>query len=123
MRAGAARATASSERSHGPVISPDAVRTNNPKAMSQTKARDLRVYRMERHSGNPKRRGTKPRGETPLHPKVTVRTVVVRCLSSRHGYFWTASHTSLVRVQVVLRSRMPESRMGVCAPQDTVPGP
>src|SRR5437867_13381694 len=59
MRAGAARATASSERSHGPVISPDAVRTNNPKAMSQTKARDLRVYRMERHSGNPKRRGTK----------------------------------------------------------------
>src|SRR6266446_4931517 len=59
MRAGAARATASSERSHGPVISADAVRTNNPKAMSQTKARDLREYRMERHSGNPKRRGTK----------------------------------------------------------------
>jgi hypothetical protein len=42
--AGVARATATSRRSHGPATTPDPLRASSPRAMSQTKARDLCVY-------------------------------------------------------------------------------
>src|SRR5439155_8310493 len=47
MRAGVAKAAASSRRNPQPATSPDAATANSAPAMSQTHARDLYVYGME----------------------------------------------------------------------------